>query len=189
MSLCKQYNIYTHFFLFYITVATQTRKPQENFSCVTTDAESNTSLMMTLSIKSLPLIRVNVYGTLRGVREEWVMEKRQRGKKGKQLKKKKKKDERKTSDITGHCRSINQVLQHLVHSCSKLKCTTVSAFNCVEKTIRGILKKQTIRNRKEQEENGSYCDFDPAHILMCACAGFLFLQGSYEIFVFTVVSY
>lgn len=54
----------------------------ENFkSVIATDAESDTSLMMTvtcltLSIKSLPLIRVNVYGTLRGVREERVIEKR-----------------------------------------------------------------------------------------------------------------
>ena len=42
-------------------------------SYIATDAESDTSLMMTvtcltLSIKSLPLIRPNVYGTLRGVR-------------------------------------------------------------------------------------------------------------------------
>lgn len=57
-------------------------KPLENFkSVIATDAESDTSLMMTvtcltLSIKSLPLIRVNVYGTLRGVREERVIEKR-----------------------------------------------------------------------------------------------------------------
>lgn len=51
--------------------------PLENCSSVVaTDVESDTSLMMTvtcltLSIKSLPLIKVNVYGTLRGVREEW----------------------------------------------------------------------------------------------------------------------
>lgn len=52
-------------------------------SVIATDAETYTSLMMTvtcltLSIKSLPLIRVNVYGTLRGVREERVIEKRGR---------------------------------------------------------------------------------------------------------------
>lgn len=70
----------------------------ENFkSVIAADAESDTSLMMTvtcltLSIKSLPLIRVNVYGTLRGVREERVIEKRggrrERGRrrKGKHLK-------------------------------------------------------------------------------------------------------
>lgn len=58
--------------------------PLENFkSVIATDAESDTSLMMTvtcltLSIKSLPLIRVNVYGTLRGVREERGIEKRGR---------------------------------------------------------------------------------------------------------------
>lgn len=49
--------------------------------CYGHDAESDTSLMMTvtcltLSIKSLPLIRVNVYGTLRGVREEGEIGKR-----------------------------------------------------------------------------------------------------------------
>lgn len=47
----------------------------ENNSIIAADAESDMSLMMTvkcltLSIKSLPLIRVNVYGMLRGVREE-----------------------------------------------------------------------------------------------------------------------
>lgn len=70
--------------------------PLENFnSVIATDAETDTSLMMTvtcltLSIKSLPLIRVNVYGTLRGVREERGIEKRgrreERRRKGKHLK-------------------------------------------------------------------------------------------------------
>lgn len=49
--------------------------PLENNSVIAADAESDMSLMMTvkcptLSIKSLPLIRVNVYRMLRGVREE-----------------------------------------------------------------------------------------------------------------------
>lgn len=49
--------------------------PLEKTGVIGTDAESDMSLMMTvkcptLSIKSLPLIRVNVYGMLRGVREE-----------------------------------------------------------------------------------------------------------------------
>lgn len=49
--------------------------PLENRRVIAPDAESDMSLMMTvkcltLSIKSLPLIRVNVYGMLRGVREE-----------------------------------------------------------------------------------------------------------------------